>query len=105
MLSLVVGTSYNYGFEITKGLKDKRQSRGVTVTTGMPLNQDGSVPVRLEIRDLQQDPEKWALYILALDMMQYTDQSDETSWYAITGTEHNVGLDSWQPPSQHSLRS
>lgn len=88
MISLAAGTSYKYSFDVTKGLKEKRQSGDFIVTTGMPLNQDGSAPARLEIRDLQQDPEKWTLYILALDMMQYTDQSDQTSWYAITGTLH-----------------
>lgn len=92
MVSLVLGTSYNYGLDITKGLKDKRQLGGVVVTTGMPLNQDGSVPVRLEIRDLQQDPNRWTLYILALDMLQYTDQSEQTSWYAITGRLHMDGF-------------
>lgn len=80
-----MGTSYDYGLDITKSLKEKRQSDGYIVTTGMPLNQNGSVPVRHEIRDLQQDPDRWVLYILALDMMQYTDQSDESSWYSITG--------------------
>lgn len=86
MTSLVVGTSYNYGFDITKSLKEKRQSNDFIVTKGMPVSQNGSVPVRREIRDLQQDPDRWVLYILALDMMQYTDQSDESSWFSITGT-------------------
>lgn len=90
MVSLVAGTSYNYGFDVVNRLKVKRQSPGIIVTTGMPLNRDGGVPVRLEVRDLQQDPDRWALYILALDMMQYTDQSDQTSWYSIMGTSHSV---------------
>ncbi|KAJ4414265.1 hypothetical protein N0V82_008047 [Gnomoniopsis sp. IMI 355080] len=94
MVSLVAGTSYNYGFDVIKGLKNKRQSGGFIVTTGMPLNADGSAPVRREIRDLQQDTDRWALYILALDMMQYTDQSDQSSWYAITGI-HGVPFESW----------
>lgn len=88
LISLAVGTSYNYGFDVTRSLKDKRQAGGFIVTTGMPLNQDGSVPTRLEIRTLQQDPDRWALYILALDMLQYTNQLDPSSWYAITGTLH-----------------
>lgn len=88
--SLVVATSYNYGFDVTKAMKAKRQSGGIVVTKGMPINRDGTIPVRVEIRDLQQDPDKWALYILAMDMMQFTDQSDETSWYGILGTLHSV---------------
>lgn len=88
--TLVAATSYNYGFDVTTALKAKRQSGGIIVTQGMPLNRDGSVPLRVEIRDLQQNPDKWALYILALDMMQFTVQSDETSWYSILGTLHSV---------------
>ncbi|KAJ4397126.1 hypothetical protein N0V93_001350 [Gnomoniopsis smithogilvyi] len=94
MICLVVGTSYNYGFEATKDLKHKRQTSDFIVTAGMPLNEDGSVPIRREIRDLQQDPDRWALYILALDMMQYTDQSDQSSWFAITGI-HGVPFEPW----------
>lgn len=92
MTSLVLGTSYDYGygFDITKAHHTRRQSDPIVVTTGMPLNEDGSVPVRLEIRELQQDEDRWSLYILALDMMQYTDQSDPTSWFGITSTLHHI---------------
>lgn len=88
--SLVAATSYKYGFDVTTAMKAKRQTGGFIVTKGMPRNTDGSIPARVEIRDLQQNPDKWALYILALDMMQYTDQSDETSWYGILGMSHSV---------------
>ncbi|CAN8098897.1 unnamed protein product [Discula destructiva] len=94
VISLVAGTSYDYGFDAMKGLRAKRQAGGIIVTKGMPLNRDGSVPVRLEIRDLQQDPDRWTLYLLALDMMQYTDQSDQTSWYSILGI-HGVPFAAW----------
>lgn len=90
MVPLAWGTSYDYGFDITKALKAKRQSQGTIVTSGMPLNEDGSVPVRLEIRDLQQDADRWSLYILALDLMQYTDQTDPTSWFGITSMLHGL---------------
>lgn len=90
MTSLVLGTAYDYGFDVTKALQNKRQSDSIVVTTGMPLNEDGSVPVRLEIRDLEQDEDRWSLYILALDMMQYTDQSEPTSWFGITSTLHQI---------------
>lgn len=85
MVHSVLGTSYDYGFDVTEGLKAKRaSSSSIVVTTGMPLRSNGSVPVRSEIRDLQQDTDKWSLYILALDLMQYTDQSDITSWFGIS---------------------
>lgn len=103
MISLAVGTSYDYGFDVKSGLKDKRQSGGFIVTTGMPLNEDGSVPVRREIRDLQQDSDRWELYILALDMMQWTDQSDQSSWYGITGSLISVGI--FLPKADHMAES
>lgn len=90
MISMVLGTSYDYGFDVTKAHQSKRQSDGIIVTTGMPLNEDGSVPVRPEIRDLQQDVDRWSLYVLALDMLQYTDQSEPTSWFGITSTSHQI---------------
>lgn len=46
---------------------------------------NGSVSVRQEIRQLQKDSTLWTLYILALDMMQYTDQTNMLSWYQISG--------------------
>lgn len=96
MISLVLSTSYDYGFDATKILKAKRQSPDFIVTTGMPLNEDGSVPIRPEIRTLQQDADRWELYLLALDMMQYTDQSDPSSWFGITSMLHWVRR--WSPP-------
>lgn len=88
MVSFVLGQSYDYGFDVAKAFKVKRQLEGERIiTTGAPLNGE-IVPTRPEIRDLQQDPDKWSLYILALDMMQYTTQPDPTSWFSITGTFH-----------------
>lgn len=92
MIPLVLGTSYDYGFDVTAARKAKRQSGDIVVTTGMPPRDDGSIPVRPEIRTLQQDEDKWSLYILALDMLQYTAQSDPTSWFGLTGTLHCVCL-------------
>jgi hypothetical protein len=46
---------------------------------------EGSLPVRLEIRRLQQDKELWTLYILGLDMMQYYNQTELISWFQISG--------------------
>jgi len=46
---------------------------------------DGSVPLRLEIRQLQQNADQWNLYLLALDRLQSVNQSDQLSWYQISG--------------------
>src|ERR1700710_1575761 len=56
----------------------KRQSNFFTVT-GAPLPADGgSVPVRHEVRDLQNNyPDQWNLYLLGLDRMMNVDQTDE----------------------------
>lgn len=88
MVSLVLCQSYDYGFDIAKAFEAQRQLEGgPIITTGAPV--DGEiVPTRPEIRDLQQDPDKWSLYLLALDWMQYTHQPDPTSWFSITGMLH-----------------
>lgn len=58
---------------------------GATNNGGSAVNSDGSVPMRLEIRELQKNPEQWNLYILALDRLMRTDASDPMSWYQIAG--------------------
>jgi tyrosinase len=40
---------------------------------------------RLEIRDLQQNPDQWNLYILGLQRMQSMDQNDFLSWFQVAG--------------------
>ncbi|KAG6363418.1 hypothetical protein INS49_008517 [Diaporthe citri] len=78
-----MGQSYDYGFDVARAYNAKRQLGGnIVVTTGMPAG-PGPVPVRQDIRDLQKDPDRWSLYILALDMMQWTEQSQPTSWFSI----------------------
>ncbi|KAL1870506.1 hypothetical protein Daus18300_005194 [Diaporthe australafricana] len=94
MISLALGQSYSYDFDVAKAYNTKRQLGGnIVVTTGMPVG-SGPVPVRPNIRDLQKDPDRWSLYILALDMMQWTDQSQPTSWFSITGI-HGVPFEPW----------
>lgn len=86
MASLVLGQSYDYGFDLAKAYRVKRQLEGdLIITTGVPVTGQ-AIPVRPEIRNLQEDPDKWSLYILALDFMQFTYQQDPNSWFSITGT-------------------
>jgi len=46
---------------------------------------DGSVPLRLELRQLQQNTDQWNLYLLALDRLQNVNQTELLSWYQISG--------------------
>lgn len=77
--------SYDYGADPPR--LPKRQSSEsfpiIGVHTGSDVN--GSVPLRIEVRELEKDPVAWTLYILGLDMLQYTPQSDMLSWYQIAG--------------------
>lgn len=88
IISVALGQSYDYGFDVARAYNAKRQLGGnIVVTTGMPVGR-GPVPVRPDIRDLQEDPDKWNLYMLALDLMQWTEQTSPTSWFSISGTLH-----------------
>jgi len=82
-----------YGY----GAKHYRRDGDFFAVTGPKAN--GSVPLRKEIRELQKDTTMWTLYILALDMLQYTNQSDMLSWYQIGGIhgEPFVPWDNVQP--------
>lgn len=77
--------SYDYG--IDRSTIVKRQSSSTYATTGVHTGTgpNGSTPLRLEIRDLEKDPITWTLYILGLDMLQFTPQTQMLSWYQIAG--------------------
>ena len=88
LLSLVAGhsPSYDYGFDVSKVVK--RQLRHPILVRGAKPGDstgNGEVPIRPEIRELEDDDDKWTLYLLGVSMMQFTDQTDPTSWYSITG--------------------
>jgi tyrosinase len=75
---------YQYGFE-TEVLHE-RQNNPTLPIIGAPLSgTNGAIPQRIEIRKLQKNTDLWTLYLLALDMMQHTDQNSPTSWYQIAG--------------------
>ncbi|KUJ21549.1 Di-copper centre-containing protein [Mollisia scopiformis] len=46
---------------------------------------DGSVPLRLEIRNLQKNTDQWNLYLLGLDALKKLDQISDLSFYGIAG--------------------
>lgn len=82
---------YGYGFDI--GPLVKRQNEQPIVVSSLPAV-NSSMPIRPEIRELKRNSRKWNLYILALSMMQHTDQDEELSWYQITGI-HGVPFVPW----------
>jgi hypothetical protein len=81
---------YDYGIDRSKIIK--RQSSTPYVTTGIQTGSgpNGSTPLRLEVRELELDPTSWTLYILGLDILQYTSQTEILSWYQIAGLCHSI---------------
>lgn len=61
--------------------------------------QNGAVSPRLEIRQLQQNPEMFNIYILALAALQQIDSTNELSWYQISGI-HGMPFQSWDGVQQ-----
>lgn len=50
------------------------------------LTAPGSVPLRLEIRELQnKHPDQWNLYLLGLDAFKKVDEKSDLSYYGIAG--------------------
>ncbi|KAF9878973.1 tyrosinase precursor [Colletotrichum karsti] len=74
--------TYDYGFDAAKLVK--RQTQEPILVSKLP-SINGSVPIRLEIRQMKQNPYKWNLFVLSMSMLQYTNQNDELSWYQIAG--------------------
>lgn len=81
--------SYDYGIATSQLVK--RQNAQLYspsgIVTGVLTGTDpsGSAPLRPDILDLEQNSDLWSLYILGLDLMQYTDQSQLFSWYQLAG--------------------
>jgi tyrosinase len=89
LASLVAAQAYDYGVDVDIQNLIRRSNEDEPIVVGqLPLRDDGSVPVRLEIRDLRKNRYKWDLYILALNMFQHVSQDNPTSWYQIAGTLH-----------------
>ncbi|PHH63361.1 hypothetical protein CDD81_6058 [Ophiocordyceps australis] len=96
-LNLVVAFAhaqgYNFGIDISR--LTRRQDAASRVIVGkLPLASNGSIPLRVEIRQLRADQLKWDLFILALSMFQSMDQDDPLSWYQIAGI-HGVPFQPW----------
>ncbi|KAI9048358.1 hypothetical protein LZ554_008150 [Drepanopeziza brunnea f. sp. 'monogermtubi'] len=91
--------SYDYGANPPEF--SKRQNTAFIAVTGAQTGtgQNGSAPLRLEVRELEKDPVAWTLYILGLDMMQYAPQTEMLSWYQIAGIHGRpfIPFDNVQP--------
>ncbi|KAG4436593.1 hypothetical protein IFR05_007913 [Cadophora sp. M221] len=91
--------SYDYGADPPR--LPKRQNTEFFPITGVHTGTgvNGSVSLRIEVRDLQKDSVAWTLYILGLDLLQYTPQSDMLSWYQIAGIHGRpfIPFDNVQP--------
>ncbi|KAF7533488.1 hypothetical protein G7054_g7071 [Neopestalotiopsis clavispora] len=76
--------AYDYGPTVHKLLRKRDISQNDSQNALVqPISYNGSIPLRPELRELQDYHEQWNLYILALSWMQWLNQSDPTSWYAI----------------------
>ncbi|KAF4583243.1 tyrosinase precursor [Ophiocordyceps camponoti-floridani] len=84
---------YDFGIDVAH-LHRRHDVATPIVVERLPLAFDGSIPLRLEIRQLSMDQHRWDLYILALSMMQTADQADPLSWYQIAGI-HGVPFQPW----------
>ena len=77
--------SYDYGLGVATPITNRNATSGIIVVEPLPLRADGSIPYRLEIRNLKANKYKWDLYILALSMFQSVNQDDRLSYYQLAG--------------------
>ncbi|KXH25142.1 hypothetical protein CSIM01_11403 [Colletotrichum simmondsii] len=83
--------AYDYGFEAATVVK--RQTQDPIIVTKLP-SINGTIPNRPDIRELKENPFKWNLFLLASSMFQFTNQSEQLSWYQIAGI-HGVPFVPW----------
>lgn len=84
LFSLSCAQAYDFGVDVSR--LTRRQDATIPIVVGkLPLAANGSVPRRLEVRQMKRYPHKWDLFILALSMFQSADQDDPLSWYQIAG--------------------
>ncbi|EQL01216.1 hypothetical protein G6O67_000099 [Ophiocordyceps sinensis] len=88
-----LGSGYDFGIDVSRWSR-RRDAASPIVVGKLPLALNGSIPRRLEVRQLKADPYKWDLFILALSMLQNADQDDPLSWYQIAGI-HGVPFKPW----------
>lgn len=82
--SLVSAQDYDFSVDVVS-LTRRQDPNAPIVVSRLPLAANGSVPLRLEIRNVKADKYKWDLYILALSMFQSVSQDDPLSYYQVAG--------------------
>ncbi|POR34505.1 Tyrosinase [Tolypocladium paradoxum] len=93
LFALACAQAYDFGVDLSR--LTRRQDATAPIVIGkLPLAANGSVPLRLEVRQMKTYPHKWDLFILALSMFQSADQNDPLSWYQIAGI-HGVPFVPW----------
>ncbi|PNP38350.1 hypothetical protein TGAMA5MH_09708 [Trichoderma gamsii] len=93
IISGVSGKDYDFGVDLVS-LTRRQDTNAPIVVSRLPLAANGSIPLRLEIRDVQADKYKWDLYVLALSMFQSVSQDDPLSYYQVAGI-HGVPFATW----------
>ncbi|KAM0259626.1 hypothetical protein ACHAQJ_003205 [Trichoderma viride] len=93
IISLVSAQDYDFGVDLVS-LTRRQDPSAPIVVSRLPLAANGSIPLRLEIRDIKADKYKWDLYVLALSMFQSVSQDDPLSYYQIAGI-HGVPFSTW----------
>ncbi|KAF1842823.1 Di-copper centre-containing protein [Cucurbitaria berberidis CBS 394.84] len=72
-----------------------RQSGAGLVSGVQSRDRNGNVFVRREVRDLKENyPDQWNLYLLGLEALHWTDQSDPYSFYGLAGV-HGRPYKTW----------
>lgn len=51
---------------------------------------NGSVPFRLEVRELQKKPNQWNLYLIGLRRLMDMDENEKLSFYQIAGKSREM---------------
>ncbi|RCI09471.1 hypothetical protein L249_3652 [Ophiocordyceps polyrhachis-furcata BCC 54312] len=92
-LALAVLPGYDFGLDVAH-LTRRQDVATPIVVERLPLAPDGSIPLRLEIRQMRVDQHRWDLFVLSLSMLQTADQNDPLSWYQIAGI-HGVPFQPW----------
>ncbi|KAM0516939.1 hypothetical protein ACHAPE_005051 [Trichoderma viride] len=93
IISGVSSKDYDFGVDLIS-LTRRQDPNAPIVVSRLPLAANGSIPLRLEIRDVQADKYKWDLYVLALSMFQSVSQDDPLSYYQVAGI-HGVPFVTW----------
>ncbi|KAL7947460.1 hypothetical protein V8C42DRAFT_363848 [Trichoderma barbatum] len=93
VISLVSAQDYDFGVDVVS-LTRRQDPNAPIVVSRLPLASNGSIPLRLEIRDVKADRYRWDLFILALSMFQSVGQDDPLSYYQVAGI-HGVPFVTW----------